>query len=85
MVMLFAITAVLAFFAPNESTLGSAYKLLYLHLPLLYVSLISLVLCAAFSVHALKEKKSYPRAVKAALLGLVFGAATLAAIAAFAF
>jgi heme exporter protein C len=81
--LLFALTSVLAFLAPPESVLGYSYKLIYLHIPLLYVSLISLFLTLAFSLASLREKSFYPRAFNAALLGIVFGVGTIIVTAAF--
>jgi len=83
--ILFALTGVLAYLAPAESTLGSAYKLIYLHLPLMYVSFLSLILALLFSLASLGRGRDrfYRRAYNAAFLGLVFGAGTLATTAVF--
>jgi hypothetical protein len=81
--LLFALTLSLAYLAPQETILGYSYKLIYLHLPLLYVSLISLSLCGVFSLASLRDERFYRRSFNAGVLGVAFGVGTLITTAAF--
>lgn len=72
-------SAVLAYLAPAEETLGQSYKLLYLHLPLLYTSTVSLILCPALTLMGLRTRRLYNLGPPAALLGIAFGAGSLLA------
>jgi hypothetical protein len=63
--------------SPGESALGHGYKLLYLHLPLLSLSLGSFFLASLLAVMALRSPHRSPQALAAVLLGLLFGVGNL--------
>ncbi|NOZ58941.1 MAG: hypothetical protein GXO66_05130 [Euryarchaeota archaeon] len=74
------VAAVLAYLAPEEEFLGASYKLLYLHLPLLYISLGSLYLAALLGVFSARGEKYRGTSFKLAVTALPFALANLVVI-----
>ncbi len=74
------VASVLAYLAPEEEFLGASYKLLYLHLPLLYISLGSLYLAALLGIFSAKREKYRKTSFKLAVTALPFALANLVVI-----
>ncbi len=75
-----AIAYVFAYLAPEEEFLGAGYKLLYLHLPLLYISLGSFYLAALLGVLSLSTEKYRQTSHRLAVVALPFALANLVVI-----
>jgi hypothetical protein len=75
-----SIAAVLAYLAPEEEFLGGSYKLLYLHLPLLYISLGSIYLAALLGILSAREERYLKTSLKVAVTALPFALANLVVI-----
>ena len=79
-IALASVAAVLAYLTPEEEFLGGSYRLLYLHLPLLYISLGSLYLALLLGICSLREAACLRISLRVALTALPFALANLVVI-----
>jgi hypothetical protein len=74
------VASILAYLAPEEEFLGASYKLLYLHLPLLYISLGSFYIAALLGTFSAKGEKYGKTSLRLAAAALPFALANLVVI-----
>lgn len=75
-----AIASVLGYLAPEEEFLGASYKLVYLHLPLLYISLGSFYLAAVFGILSVRRAERIKDSYALALAALPFALANMVVV-----